>query len=322
MILGAGLGTRMRPLSEHWAKPMLPVLDEPLALLMIRALAAQGVDSVIVNAHAHAQGLIAALTDAPVPVEVSAESELLGTGGGIRRARSFLDGPEPFIVLNADMRIELDLAALLDAHVRGRGLATLGLRDDPRKLRFGSIGYDAAGEVRRLPSLDLGSETGSGLFIGAHVMEPRIFDCMPDRDVFEVLQDVYAPALRRGEHIHAWLQPASCSWWPVGEPLELLEANLNALRALVEQSPPSEQAVFSASGARIDGRIEAPVWIGAGAQVARGASVGPWTVVSAGSRVSAGTRLERALVLPGAHPPAGAELADVIVYGEEVWRRA
>jgi NDP-sugar pyrophosphorylase family protein len=323
MILCAGLGTRMEPLTRHWAKPALPILDEPLILGLIRTLADQGVDAAVVNARAHPESLIDALGSAPIPVEVSMETELLGSGGGIRRARSFLESSEPFLVLNGDMRLDLDLTGLLDAHARGGGIATLALKDDPRKRSFGSIGYDGANRVRRIAQLlDLGGEVATGLFVGVHVMDPRIFQHMPDREAFETLPDVYLPALQKGERLQCWLQSPECEWSPVGSPRELLDANLGALRAMADPSQGEAISVFVAESARVDGRIEAPAWIGADAEVAANAQVGPWAVISAGSRVLTGTRVERALLLPGAHPPAGASLSRAIGFAAEVWRDA
>ncbi len=207
MILSAGVGTRMRPLTNHCAKPSLPILDEPLVLGLIRMLADQGVDAVMVNTHAHTESLLAALAKAPIPVEVSREAQLLGSGGGIRRVRSFLELSEPFAVLNGDMRLDLDLYALLAAHRTGGATTTLALRDDDRKRSFGSIGYDGERAVRRITDrVDLGGELGSGLFAGVHMMNPDVFEWMPEREEFGVLTDVYTPAIERGERILCWIR--------------------------------------------------------------------------------------------------------------------
>jgi mannose-1-phosphate guanylyltransferase len=321
MILCAGVGTRMRPLSDHWAKPSLPILDEPLVLKLVQTLAEQGVDAVIVNTHAHTESLLAALAAAPISVEVSRESRLLGSGGGIRRAQSFLERSEPFAVLNGDMCLDLDLLALVEAHRDGGATTTLALRDDERKRSFGSIGYDGTRAVRRVTDrLDLGGELGSGLFAGVHVMNPDVFEWMPEREEFEILADVYIPALGRGERIHSWLQPQDCEWSPVGDPGELLSANLQTLGKIARES--EEKRVFVADSARVEGRLEAPVWVGERAEIARGANVGPWAVIGAEALVAAGTRAERALFLPGARPPAGAQLSSAIAFAGEIWRGA
>jgi len=315
MILAAGLGTRMAPLSDHIAKPALPILDEPLILRLARQVAAAGATRLVVNAHAHAETLRDALRDAPIPVEISLERELLGSGGGIGAARQLLAGEGPFLVLNGDMALDLDLASLVATHRRTRALVTLALRDDPRKLEFGTIGYDGAGRVRRITSrIDLGGESACGLFIGVHVIDPRILPRMPD-GAFEILPALYVPALRDGEHLQAWIHPLESRWWPVGSPAELLDANLRALREL------GASAQRVGSGARVDGELIEPVWIGPGAILEHGACAGPGAIIGGGARVPRGASLRDALVLGGKRAPA-ATLSRAIVYADGVFCNA
>jgi NDP-sugar pyrophosphorylase family protein len=257
-----------------------------------------------------------ALDRAPVPIDWVEEPELRGSGGGVRGARAALDGDEPFLVLNGDMCLDLDLAALLARHHARAASVTLALRDDPRKQAFGSIGYDANGDVRRITErIDLGGEKRSGLFIGVQVMEPTIFARMPASERFEIIPEVWVPALRSGLRIASWVQPAGARWWPVGSPRELLDANLEAIDAMA-----------GAGGLRIDprsrvaGTVVAPAWIGEDAEIAAGARIGPHAVVSRGARIGADALLENALALPESRVPAAARLARAIAFGDEVWR--
>ena len=319
MILAAGLGSRMAPISARRAKATLPVLDEPLVLRQVRTLAAQGVEHVIVNAHAFPEQIREALAKAPIPIQISFEAELRGSAGGILQARAFLDGSEPFFVLNADMWVDLDLRALLEAHARLGAIATLVLRDETREHEFGTIGYAEGARVSRITDLvDRGAETGSGLFAGVQVVEPEIFSHMPERDFVNLMSDVYAPLLERGEALAAWLQPAESPWWPVGTPRELVDANL---RALDRQLEAAEGAV-AAEDARIEGELRGPVWVGSGARVTPGAVAGPRAVIGAGAVLPRGSHATESLLLPGARPEPGARLQRAIAYDNEVWRDA
>ena len=316
MILAAGLGTRMAPLSERRAKTVLPVLDQPLVLRMLRALAEQGIDRAIVNAHAHAEQLREVLAEAPIPVELSLEEELLGSGGGIRKARRFLDGSEPFLVLNGDMCVDLDVSGLLAAHRRSGARATLVLRDEARKHEFGTIGYAEGARVSRITDLaERGAEIGSGLFAGVQVIEPELFAEMPAQGPFGSMADLYVPMLRKGGALFAWLQPPDAIWWPVGTPRELLDANLRALDAMARGG----DGRVTAEDARVDGDIEGPVWLGAGAHIAGGASVGPRAIIGAGAKLGPGASARDSLLLPGATPPAGLALESAIAHDGEVW---
>lgn len=298
MVLAAGIGSRMQPLTAERAKPALTILDRPLLRILVDQLAAQGVREVVVNAHAHPEQLRACVASAAIPVRFSLEPKPLGSGGGIRAARALLQGAGTFLVVNGDMLLDLDVAALLAAHRAAGAAATMALRDDPRKADFGTIGWRDGGVTRITELIDLGSEQGSGLFIGVHAMEPEIFERMPELDDFESLRDVYVPMLQRGEAIGAWLQDPAAVWTPVGTPRELLEANLAA-----------------AARARPDG-----VWIGVGAAVPDDARIDPRAVIGAGARLPAGARVRDTLLLPGARPPEGARLERAIAYDDRVWR--
>lgn len=316
MILAAGLGTRMAPLARTLAKPALPVLDVPVALRLVRALAAQGITRVVVNTHAHPESVRRALADAPLPVDWIEEPELRGSGGGVRGARAALDGDEPFLVLNGDMCLDLDVAALVARHRARRPLVTLALRDDPRKREFGSIGYDGHGDVRRITErIDLAGEKGSGLFIGVQVMEPTIFARLPASERFEIIPELWVPALRSGLRIASFLQPAGARWWPVGSPRELLDANLDELDATARGG-----AVLVDPSSRVAGTLVGPAFVGAGAEIAAGATIGPRAVVSRAASVGAGARVANALVLPGARVPAAAQLSRAVAFADEVWR--
>jgi len=318
MILAAGLGTRMAPLARACAKPALPVLDVPVILRLARVLAGAGIERAIVNTHAHPESLRAALAESPLPIDWVSEPSPRGSGGGILGARSLLGEHESFLVVNGDMCLELDFRALCAQHRKSGALATLALRADSRKREFGSIGYDRQGHVSRITDrIDLGSEKASGLFIGVQVMSPAIFARMPAREAFEIIPDVYLPALRDGAAIGTWLQAESDAWWPVGTPRELLDANLAALRHEV-----GSESVRAAASARVEGRVTGPAWIGERARVEAGAQVGPQAVLSAGAVVRAGARLEAAVALPGAELRAGESLVRAVAFDGGVWRDA
>jgi mannose-1-phosphate guanylyltransferase len=276
MILAAGLGTRMRPLSELMAKPVLPVLGIPLVAWPLAWLARHGVTEVVLNLH-HLPDTTraAALAWAPPGLRVtfSEEPVLLGTGGGIRRAARFLRESDPSIVVSGDMICDLDLGALVARH-RARGdRATLALRADPRAARFGTIGVDAAGRVRRIARrFDLGGETAAGVNVSVYLFAARAFDTLPEREVFNHLDDWMAPELAagagdlRGELV----PPEQLLWEPVGTPAEYLAVNLRTPAVSYFDAPAHARAL----GVRIE----------------------PELVIGPGARIGAGARLRRAVV--------------------------
>jgi len=232
MILAAGYGTRMQPLTSLRAKPALPVRGRPVISLLLALLARQGVREVMINLHHRAESLREAVeSDHPGSLRIgwSEEPRPLGTGGGIRRAADFLRGSETCVVLAGDMLIDLDLETLATRHRASGRDATLVLREDPRAEAFGSIGLDASGGLARVGSeARIGDERRTGLFTGARLFSREALDRWPDREVFEDLRDWLVPAskeygLRVGGEV---VGPAQSVWEPVGNPSEYLRANL------------------------------------------------------------------------------------------------
>lgn len=297
MILAAGLGTRMRPLSELRPKPILPVRGVPLIAYPLAWLARHGVREAVLNLH-HMPAATRAAAEAWAPPELalafSDEPDLLGTGGGIRRAAAFLRESEPSLVLAGDMICDLDLSALIATH-RARGdAATLVLREDPRADRFGTIGVDSDGAIRRIARrFDLGGEAGAGVYVSVNVFASRVFDSLPSRDVFSHLDDWLAPALAagardvRGELV----APERCLWDPVGTPAEYLAANLR----------PQRLSYFDADarGRAIGARLEPDLVVGPGATLGRDAVLRR-CVVWDGERVPDGFRGEDGVFAGGA----------------------
>jgi NDP-sugar pyrophosphorylase family protein len=295
MIVAAGLGTRMRPLTALRPKPAVPVRGIPLIAYPLALLARHGVSEVVINVHHLPDRLIdAARRYAPsgLKLHFSIETELLDTGGGIRRAAEFLRGPGPCLILGGDMLLDADLGGLCRLH-RDRGDAvTMLLRSDPRAERFGSVGVDAQGRVRRIGRrFDLGGEVASGVYVWANVVSARALDRLPDREVFSHFDDWLAPLLAGGAgDIRGEVKNITdCTWEPVGTLREYLDVNM---------TPPRLSYFDPDARARSEGtRFEPELVIGAGAALGPGAS------------------LRRAVVWDGEHVPAGLQAREGVFAG-------
>jgi len=285
MIVGAGLGTRLRPFTRWLPKPALPVRGLPLIAYPLALLASAGVREVVINVHHLSERLVqAARRWCPAGLELhfSPEPELLLTGGAIRRVAAFLRGSDPCLVLGGDMVVDVDLRALVARHVRSGRDVTLLLKDDPRAQRFGTIGIDQGGRVRRIAGrFDLGEERRAGIYTWVNVISARALDTLPDRETFNHLDDWLAPRLAKGAgSIGAEvLAGDDLVWEPVGTPAEYLAANLCERRL---------SYLDVASAAREAGvRLE------------------PGLVIGAGARLGVGAKLSRAVVWDGEEVPAG-----------------
>lgn len=214
LILAAGLGTRLRPLTQLRAKPALPVRGIPILATLLRLLDEQDIREVMINTH-HLPDSIHAVVEryrpARMQVQFSHESTLLDTGGAIRRVVDFLRDSDPCLVLAGDMLLDYDLRAFAAAHQAEGNAVTFLLSDDPRIAQFGSIGIDTQGCVRRIGQrFDLGGESARGLYLSVTAIAARALASLPERDVFSHLDAWIAPLLKAGARdIRAKLVPAA-----------------------------------------------------------------------------------------------------------------
>jgi NDP-sugar pyrophosphorylase family protein len=209
MILAAGLGTRLRPLTNTVPKALVPVAGRPLIEYGLLFLKSQGIEEVVINLHYLGEKIRAALGDGSVyglRITYSPEELLLETGGGIKKAQTFLDG-ETFVVLNCDTILELDLHALLTAHRKHRAVATLVLRPDPEAARYGILETDAWGCIRRFlgQPAEMSESLSPYMFTGCQMLEPRVFAFMPEGKPFSTTRETYPQMLRAGESLYGFI---------------------------------------------------------------------------------------------------------------------
>jgi mannose-1-phosphate guanylyltransferase len=336
MILAAGLGERMRPLSERIAKPALPLLNRPLILEIARRLARAGVRELVVNVHHRAETVREALAGAAafgLNVLWSEEPERpLGTGGGVRRARPLLQGA-PFLLVNGDSLPGVDFRALARAHARSKSAATLVARPLKPGEAYRPVEADEAGRLWRIagrsapdPGAPAEQEAPAGpprrlkryVFTGVHLIEPEILEFLPDREVFDINHDVYPTALAAGRVLSVFDDRSP--WYEIGDPDRYLAASLALLDAGgLEEAPERRlsEGVYAAPDALgLEGaRLQPPVWIGEGAEIGAGARLRR-CVVGPGCRLGERAEIEDSILMARARVGAGARLLGVVAESE------
>lgn len=239
MILAAGFGTRLRPITHTLPKPMVPLCNRPLIEWAIESYSAAGVRDLIVNVHHLPEVIVRHLRGKFDRVEISHEEEILGTGGAIRRVRPLLENEEAFFLVNGDTVQFPRWNALRDA--LGNSIAALTLRHPPENDRFTPV-YFENGRVT-------GFGKGQGeplMFAGSHLISTRIFDSLPDEEEFGIVDRVYQPLLDSGRETIAGIVDDGL-WFDIGTPQRYLAAS-HALREAMmrgELAPPP--------GSHIDG---------------------------------------------------------------------
>ena len=226
MILAAGLGTRLRPLTDKKPKALIPVVNQPVIYRIIEYLKAYGIDRIMVNAHHHSQQVLDYLNGGSpfgLEIDVRVEPEILGTGGGIKNTSDFW-GDEPFIVINSDILTNVNLERAYEHHRKSGNLATLILHDcEP----FNQILSDANQKVT-----DIAPKSGSGrlAFTGIHIIEPELLPYIPERKYSDII-DCYRQLIRSGKSINACISTGHY-WHDIGTVSSYVRAN----RELLEES--------------------------------------------------------------------------------------
>jgi len=325
MLLCAGFGTRLGPLSDERPKPLLPMLDVPLVRYGAALATGHGIADLVVNLHHHGDQFTAALGDGGdfgARIRYSREDPILGTGGGLKAARGLLDpdGTDaPFVSMNGKLVIDADLTALL-AHHRAaedraaragqRLLGTMVVRRVPDALSWGAVEVDGDGWVRNI----LGN--GRHMFCGVHVTRPSVVGALPDGEACMVRQG-YLPWMQDGRGVVAAFEHDGY-FAEHSTPARYLRGNVDLLAGLARGQrplahPPAGIAPGISPGARIAAAtdVSPAALVADGAIVEAGARIGPGTVVGRGATIAAGAHLERTVVWPAAR--AEGRLADTIV---------
>jgi NDP-sugar pyrophosphorylase family protein len=294
MVLAAGLGTRLRPLTLERAKPAIPLLGEPLLIRLIRRLSTQGVEAFRINLHhlPHTiEGLFGTAPGDTLPVSFSYEPRILGTAGGLKANESFFNSGT-FLLVNGDIVADFTIKEALEFHKQREALATLLLlRQDP-PYEHVPVRIDRHGRLRDFkgacPGGDLLPE--AYVFTGVHILEPEIFRFIPPNEFFEINDQVYPKAMRDGEGVYGF--PVTGYWNDLGQPRRYLDAQ----RALLERVGVKPFTCISAS-----------------ADIAQAARVGDFVSIGPRCELEADTGVEDAIVWDDVRIKNSASLQSCIV---------
>ncbi|HEX4187127.1 MAG TPA: NDP-sugar synthase [Solirubrobacteraceae bacterium] len=312
MVLAAGLGTRLRPLTYEVTKPMVPVLDRPVMEHIVDLLDQHGFEDVIANLHYFPDSIRGHFGDR---MSYRFEPELLGTAGGVRAVAEFF-GDEPFLVISGDALTDIDLTALAARHREAGGIATLAVKQVPDTREFGVVLHDRDGRItgfQEKPSPDEAlSDLGN---CGIYVFEPAIFDYFPDREFVDWASDVF-PVLLEND-VPFYIHEVREYWNDIGSLGELRKGTFDALRGELHLKVAGEEVrpgitVGDGSTLPEDIDIEAPAWIGRDVRIGEGVRLMCPIVVGDGVSIGQGAQLRGSIVFPGTEIPGASILVGAI----------
>jgi mannose-1-phosphate guanylyltransferase len=295
IVLVGGFGTRLRPLTDHVPKPMLPIVHRPMIVRLVERLASGGVTDVVLALGFKPEPFLSAFPDGrhgDVRVHYAVEPEPLDTAGAIAFGAREAGVDELFVVANGDIITDLDVAALVSAHRASRSQGTIHLTpvDDPSA--FGVVEIDAEGRVQRFVEKPSPGETESNLInAGTYVLEPSVLDLIQPGRKVSIERDTFPRLVASG----ALSAVATDDYWiDTGRPALYLQANLDLVRGnrgLLDSPAIHPEATVDPTARCVD------------------AVVGPDVAIGSGATVNG------SVLLPGARVDDGATVADSIVAG-------
>ncbi len=317
MVLAAGLGTRLRPLTYEITKPMVPVLDRPVMEHILDLLDRHSFDEVIANLHYFPESIREHFGER---LEYRYEEELLGTAGGVRACASFF-GEEPFLVISGDALTDIDLTALAARHRQAGGVATLAVKEVQDTREYGVVLHDRDGRITGFQEKPAPEEALSNLGnCGIYVFDPQIFDYFPARPFVDWAQDVF-PVLLEND-VPFFIHETREYWNDVGSLSELQQGTFDALRGelrlQVEGEEVSPGVVVADGRSTIGGRlgedteIEGPAWIGHDVSIGAGVRLMGPLVLGDGATIGERAQLRSSIVFPGTEIAAEAILIGAI----------
>lgn len=300
MILAAGLGERLRPLTEWLPKPLLPVANQPVMLQGVRRLQAAGVTEICANLSYKPSEIRQAFGDGSawgVRLQWTQESELLGTAGGMKNAQHLLQD-DVIVLIAGDAMLDIDLTPLIEKHRSTKAIATIGTlrvedcsqygvvvtRDDGRILRF---------QEKPKPGTEISKQANTGIYIFSHA----VLELIPDGVFFDFAHDVFPQLLERDMPFYAF--EVNGYWTDIGNPRAYLQANLDYLgrRAKIEGRGESVDGNLIGEGARVDGARLTRCVVGSKASIPAGSELTD-CVVWAGTTLPEPAELSRAILTP------------------------
>jgi mannose-1-phosphate guanylyltransferase len=316
MILAAGLGTRLRPLTLRLPKPMAPVLDRPVMEHIAELLAGHGFTDVIANLSYLPEQIQEHFGDgSPLGISLtySEEPQPLGTAGGVGKVRDFLSAADSFVIVSGDAVTDIDLGAMRAAHeanVAKGAIATLATKRVKDTSEFGVAITDEEGRIQGFQEKPDPAEALSDLAnCGIYMFSREIFDHFPEaghkspagdddqpEGFVDWAQDVF-PALLAGDIPFFSHEIADAYWNDIGNVAEYAQSNFDALAGAVKLRAGEGELRESPGG---------PVFVGKGAEIGDGAELTGPLVIGAGSDIGERAQLKQSVLLPGATVAGGA----------------
>ncbi len=322
MILAAGLGTRLRPLTHHCPKPLVPILNRPMIEHHLEQMAAIGIQEVAINLHYlpdQIQQHIGTGEKWGLKITYSLEEPVvLGTGGGIAKMQGFFEQEPMFLVINGDILHQIDLHAALAHHVATNAVATLMVRSHPGSPNIGSVSIDENGMIKRVPEMPSRDSLYKRMYTGMQILTPRIFEYLQDQPPPPscILRTAYRKMLETDLPVAAF-EVGDALWRDIGNPESYLSSQWELIDKTTTPALPD----------RSDVTFIPPVWLGKNITIAAQSTIGPYAVLGDNVTIRTSTQITKTVMWPNTEWNSSKPLQDAVVYSDQagnehvLWRK-
>jgi len=292
VILAGGKGTRLRPLTLHTPKPIVPILDRPFLSFQIELLRQSGISEIILSLSyqpRRIEEIFGDGSDLDLKILYTTEPEPLGTAGAVKKAEPFL--ADRTVVFNGDVLSDIDLSAVLAQHERTKAKATIVLTPVENPSAYGLVEVESDGRVRRFlekPSYD--EITCDTINAGVYILEPELMEYIPKGANYSFERGFFPHLLRESVPFYAYVHRGY--WIDIGTPEKYLKVHRDILSGVL----PFQGFHPNAGGTYVDpeatveagSRLTGPAFIGPGSVVKSRAVVEPYAVVGPNCRIEEG----------------------------------
>ncbi len=301
VIMAGGEGTRLRPQTSNLPKPMLPLVGRPMMEHIVSLLRRHGITDIVVTVAFLPNAIRSYFGDGSelgVSMVYATEESPLGTAGSVRNAREQLT--ERFLVISGDVLTDIDLSSVIAFHEKNEALATIALSAVENPLEFGIVITREDGTIERfLEKPGWGQVFSDTINTGIYVLEPEIFDSIPDGRSVDFSGEVFPTVLAAGQPLYGYV--ADGYWEDVGTTAAYLKAHEDILDGKVEVDVAGFElrpGVWIGKGSSIDPstRIDSPAFVGENCTIDEAVVIGAYTTVGANTQVAARAELQRSVI--------------------------
>ena len=324
MVLAAGVGSRLEPISSHIPKPLVPVLNRPVMEHILALLHQHGITDVVSNTHHMADLLQKHFEDNPpagMKISFFEETELTGDAGGVRAAREFLED-DTFIVIMGDLITNANLSALIEDHKRKGALATIAVKQVEDVTRFGVMRRDADGFIQEFQEKPAAHEAISNdISTGIYILEPEIFKHIPSsgvvgfgRQIFPSLVSSNLPVL--GSELEGY-------WSDIGTLQDLFRTNIDALHGIVpvgnqkrDLNKPEERTNIQL-GRNVE--IAEPTLLGANVIIQDNTKIGEDCIIGNDTEIGSNCQLKNCVIFADSKIESKTNISDcILAFGHQI----